>query len=561
MILERRAHHCLETCPPTVPGRRLWWTRPRGRPYPVAMADNRSRDQLAEELKRTQAELATLLQHTADYILVCDHTGSPVLFNEAYRQIMAAAGIEMKLGLRPHTLLPDEEERVWWEGHHTRALSGEAFRVEYCRDFEGRQLHFEFAFNPIRRDGEVVGFTEISRDITARKQMEQEREALLEQLHQSQKMEAVGNLAGGVAHDVNNVLMAIAGLASVLEEDLDPQDPVHRDMVSILEACDRGHDLTRNLLGFARKGKFRTQRISVNRVILESTELLRRTIPKGVELCTELDLDLWEIDGDVGQLNHVLVNLALNAANAMDGKGVIVFSTKNVELSPDEAAAFPGLEPGRHVQLCVKDSGGGMPPDVLKRAFEPFFTTKAQGEGTGLGLSMVYGTVHNHGGSVRLDSAPGRGTTVAILMPAAGEAPPTATSVAEERPLASGSGTVLLVDDEQLVRETGRRMLERLGYEVLVADGGAAALELFGAHQEAIAFVILDLAMPGMDGPEVFHALRRLAPELRVCISSGYFKEEGADSLLDHGAVGFIQKPYRLKALAAAIDQFIGASG
>lgn len=505
-----------------------------------------SPDHLVDELQRAKESLAALLEHTTDFFLVCDAKGSPVLFNEAYRRVMKAAGIEMRVGLRPHTLLPDPEEVAWWEGLHRRVLGGEAFRVEYSREFDGETHHFEFAFNPILRNGEVVGFTEISRDISERKRLELERREILEQLHQSQKMEALGNLAGGVAHDVNNVLTTIAGLASLLLESTAAGDPVRPDLVSILAACDRGHDLTRNLLGLARKDEMQTRRLSANGAVREVVELLGRTLSKGVDLRTDLRADPDEVDADPAQLNQVILNLALNASDAMRGRGALTFATASVERD------------GRPMlRLTVTDSGAGMDAETRARAFEPFFTTKAPGEGTGLGLSMVYGTVTSHGGHVELHSEPGRGTTVEIVLPALARSDAPADPPAA-RPIRHGKGNLLVVDDEPTVRLTSQRMLEKLGYSVLVADSGARALEVLRAHQGKIACVILDVMMPGMNGQETLEALRAIDPAIKVLVSSGYFREELADGLVSRGAVGFLQKPYRLTTLAEELDRALG---
>ena len=506
-----------------------------------------SPDHLVDDLRHAKESLAALLEHTTDFFLVCDATGSPVLFNEAYRRVMKAAGIEMRVGLRPHTLLPDPEEVAWWEGLHRRVLGGEAFRVEYSREFDGQTRHFELAFNPILRDGEVVGFTEISRDISERKRLEQERSAIIEQLHQSQKMEALGNLAGGVAHDVNNVLTSITGLASLLLENTAAGDPVRPDLVSILAACDRGHALTRNLLGFARKGKVQTGRISVNRAVREVVELLGRTLSKGVVLRTDLRADPDEVDGDAAQLNQVILNLALNASDGMQGRGTLTFTTTCAERD------------GRPMlRLAVTDTGAGMDAETRARAFEPFFTTKAPGEGSGLGLFMVYGTVTNHGGQVELHSEPGRGTTVEVLLPALPRSSTRAAAPTAAWAPRHGRGNLLVVDDEPTVRLTSQRMLEKLGYTVLLADSGARALEQLRAHPGKIAGVILDVMMPGMNGQETLEAMRAIEPAIKVLVSSGYFREELADGLVARGAVGFLQKPYRLTTLAEELKKVLG---
>jgi PAS domain S-box-containing protein len=399
----------------------------------------------------------------------------------------------------------------------------------------------------------------IVRDITERRASEQERAALEVQVREAQKMEAIGRLAGGVAHDMNNVLGAIMGFASALEAETNPIGKWYQDVSGILKACRKGRDLTRDLLGFARRGKYVLENVSFNDLVEDVIAILDRIASKKVEFFCHLDKDLPPVEGDFGQLNHALMNLCLNAVDAIEAsgnRGTVFIRTTTEIITAEGAPEFNDIVPGRYVSVEVRDNGIGMDPKIMERALEPFFTTKPQGKGTGLGLAMVYGTVKNHAGGIRLTSEVGKGTTVKICIPVSQAVQ--VKGVAKTRvssPVGSRVGTVLLVDDESMVRSSGKRLLERLGYRVLSAANGAEAVEMFRQNQKEICLVLLDLIMPIMDGEETFIQLRRIDPTVRVLLSSGYTKEEKADGLMNMGAVGFLQKPFDLKTLVQELDK------
>jgi two-component system, cell cycle sensor histidine kinase and response regulator CckA len=393
-----------------------------------------------------------------------------------------------------------------------------------------------------------------ARDLSERRQAEQEKIGLSRRL-ESQKLEAIGNLAGGVAHDINNMLTGIIGLASVLQDDIGGEDPMRADVESILTACYRGRDLTRNLLGFARRGNYRREKLSLNCCVQEVQRLLERTISKKITIKTELAADLVAVEGDPSQINHLLINLALNAVDAMPGYGELTFTTESSVIEASPTSSGHEMKPGRYARLTVADTGVGMDAETIQRAFEPFFTTKPPGRGTGLGLSMVHGTVKSHGGEVILESRTGQGTTVTVLLPAMETPRDTAPASAATRPGFHGSGTVLFVDDEEIVRKNGKRLLEKLGYRVLLAEDGVGALDLYRGQMEGIVLVILDLSMPVLDGEECFNRLKEMNPRASVLLSSGHTKEQMADRLIRLGAVGFLQKPYDLNDLAAELEK------
>ncbi len=416
--------------------------------------------------------------------------------------------------------------------------------IAHLFDLEGRQTVYATA-----------------RDITERRSSDEEKARLEEQLRQSQKMEAVGTLAGGIAHDMNNVLGGIMGLASVLRTEIHPNDPRLIDIEEILTSAKRGRDLTRDLLGFARKGRFIKKRISLNRTVRETVNLLKRTISKKISIDVQPTHRLDDIEGDPSQISHALLNLCLNATEAMEGVNTLTLITENRQLDRAASARYPNLNPGRYVAVTVADTGRGMDGDTRQRIFEPFFTTKAPGEGTGLGMAMVYGTVTNHGGVVTIDSQLGHGTTVTLLLPSAEGTPiaPSRSSIPSSEHEARHEGRkVLLVDDEALIRTAGHRMLKKLGMEVLLAENGMAGVDVYRRHIGEIDLVILDMAMPEMDGTECFRQLVDLDPEVRVLVSSGFARGKDTEELLEQGAVGFLPKPFEMKHLISAIDRAMG---
>lgn len=445
---------------------------------------------------------------------------------------------------------------------------------------EGRKIPVEISTRLFEL-GQQLTVLDIVRDVTERKRSEEEKSKLEEQFREAQKMEAVGRLAGGVAHDMNNVLGAIMGFAAALEQEIEATDEQRSDIRGILEASRKGRDLTRDLLGFARKGKYLKESISFNAMAADIQNILTRTIPKTIVVETDLQTDLKFVEGDSGQLNHAVMNICLNAVDALQGRGVLTLCTRNIPLE-NEDAKFPDLHPGEYVSIQIRDNGQGMEPETLERAFEPFFTTKPQGQGTGLGLAMAYGAVNNHKGRIHIESALGQGTTVTIYLPALSDEdaqnmrrermnsylPPPNITAEKDQPKIQlrpkerkesmeqkTSGTVLLVDDEPMIRNAGKRLLSRLGFRVLLATNGEEAIEQFKNQRDEIKFIVLDLIMPVMNGEEAFSAIHAIDPNARVLLSSGFSKEEKAEELLRLGAAGFIQKPFDLKTLTRELEK------
>jgi two-component system cell cycle sensor histidine kinase/response regulator CckA len=513
-------------------------------------------------LAKQEARYRVLFNSGIDVILVfpLDKGNRPLPFIEVNNRAEELLGYsrEELLEMTVYDLLtPQEIERLIDEIHPLSTDRYFLFETEIKAN--GRlRIPVEISSRLFEFDNQWTMFS-IVRDITERRASEQERAALEVQVREAQKMEAIGRLAGGVAHDMNNVLGAVMGFASALEAETNPSGKWYQDVSGILKACRKGRDLTRDLLGFARRGKYVLENVSFNELVEEVIAILDRIAPKKVEFFCDLEKDLLPVEGDFGQLNHALMNLCLNAVDAIEAAGSrgTVFIRTGTETVDDTCAPdFKDISPGKYAVVEVCDNGIGMDAATLERALEPFFTTKPQGKGTGLGLAMVYGTVKNHAGAIRLTSEPGKGTTVKICVPVSNNVQ--VKGVAKTRassPIGPRMGTVLLVDDESMVRSSGKRLLERLGYRVLSARNGVEALEMFQQHQTEICLVLLDLIMPVMDGEETFIQLRRIDPSVRVLLSSGYTKEEKADGLMNMGAVGFLQKPFDLKTLVQELDK------
>jgi len=373
----------------------------------------------------------------------------------------------------------------------------------------------------------------------------------------SLKMEAVGRLAGGIAHDFNNILTAVQGNAELLK--MGGFSPAERDdMVSqIHEASKRASTLTRQLLDFARKGTFRIITVDTAETIDKTVALLSHSIDKRIRIEVDLQADPRYVLGDPSQIENALVNLGMNASDAMPNGGVLTFATRNVTLDEESCLEYAGeLSAGPYVEISVRDTGSGMDPATRSRVFEPFFTTKEVGQGTGLGLASVYGCVKSHYGNIRVESQPGQGATFRMLLHTAAKASAAAPE-SPERDLVRGTGHILLVDDEGIVRDFAATALRSLGYSVALAADGAEAVEHFSEHRQDIDLVILDLIMPILSGPDTFRELKRIDPDVRVLISSGFSRKEATDTLLDQGALGLLSKPFRIDELSQMVARHI----
>ena len=397
--------------------------------------------------------------------------------------------------------------------------------------------------------GEVKGVIEAAHNITERKRGEQEKRKLEEQLFNSQKMEAIGTLAGGIAHDFNNLLTGILGYTCMMLMKTEKSNPFYEKLKIIEQQVLSGSELTKQLLGFARGGRYDVRPVNVNDLIIKTSEIFGRT-KKEITIHKKLQEDLYTIEADSGQIEQVLLNLYVNAWQAMPAGGELYLESSNVVLDEQESRTC-NAEAGRYVKISVTDTGVGMDSDTQKRIFEPFFTTKGVGKGTGLGLASAYGIIRNHGGIINVYSEKGHGTTFTVSLPASG------AKAAEPKPaeevLLTGEETILVVDDEKVNVEMIKELLEQLGYKILMAQSGKEAVVIYSEHSGEIRLVILDMIMPEMSGKETLIKLMEIDKKIRVLLSSGYSINGEARKILDMGCKGFIQKPFRIEELSEKI--------
>jgi PAS domain S-box-containing protein len=391
-------------------------------------------------------------------------------------------------------------------------------------------------------------------DIQQRKETEEERGKLQERLFQAQKMEALGSLAGGIAHDFNNLLGVILGFASIVRLRLAPSDPLLEFVKMIEQSAERGADLARQLLGLGRQGKCESVPIRVGDVLGRVVKIITRTFDRCIQVQTRTESGTLWVDANLGQLEQAILNLCINARDAMPEGGVLALESSRVTLGEGDSSRPSHCLPGNYARITVRDTGVGIAPQVLGRIFDPFFTTKELGRGSGLGLSMVYGMASGAGGFVRVESEVGLGSAFSIHLPLKGP-PVERTVAARSSVLEAGTGTVLVVDDEPMVLAFVEEALKKLGYTVLTAVDGQQACEVYSSHANQIDMVLLDMVMPGTTGLEVCRRLRGIHPKVKVILSSGYSSGDVAREARLAGAIGFIGKPYSLEELSRALHR------
>jgi PAS domain S-box-containing protein len=502
------------------------------------------------DIRRTEADLLrfkTVFDAANVGAAIADLQGNLVYVNECFAAAHGFAAAELtgqslyrlhtqeQLGLVIHLL-----EQLRTEGRFAAQEVG-----HLCRD--GTVCPMLMTGTLIRdTSGAPLCYAATAIDITERKRTE-------ESLHQAEKMNAIGRLAGGVAHDFNNQLTGVLGYADILADRL--ADPtLQRYARNIGTAARRAADLTQQLLAFSRKGKYLNVPVDVHKLIAEAVTLLERSIDKRIVIRQQLEAHPSTVLGDPTQLQTALLNLAINARDAMPHGGILTFATAVVILPPDGAA--PEQPGGPHLSIRISDTGCGMEPEALRHAFEPFFTTKGPGKGTGLGLAAVHGTVRSHRGRIAVASAVGQGTSFSLAIPLPEGEP--ATDAETAQPPVRGSAHILVVDDEEMVRALAADMLGSLGHSVTVCADGELALSAFRSAPDAFDLVVLDLVMPRMSGREVFAALRSIDPRVKVILASGYSIQGEAQGVLDDGAIAFIQKPFSLSELSRTVAAALG---
>jgi PAS domain S-box-containing protein len=500
---------------------------------------------LYEKSRRSEELYRSLLNSSPDAIAIYDLQGYTQYISPMFSNIFGWRIEELEGRRIP--FVPDSEVEA-----SMRVIRSLLENGTPCQGFEtqrltrdGRLLDVSISASRYNdHQGRPAGMLVILRNISERKQLEA-------QIYHSQRMEAIGTLAGGIAHDFNNLLMGIQGRTSLMLLECDPLLPHCEHLKGIEEYVQRATDLTRQLLGFARGGKYEVKPTNINQIVHHSSEMFGRT-QKEILVHTEYQQDIWAVEVDRSQIEQVLLNLYVNAWQAMPEGGSLYLKTENIVLNDHFVHAY-GVETGPYVKISVRDTGHGMDETVRRRVFDPFFTTKEMGRGTGLGLASAYGIVRNHGGIITVDSRKGHGATFSIYLQASEK--PFAQDGRPTQSILEGEGTVLLVDDEELVLDVGRQMLEGLGYTVLTAEGGQEAIDVYAHFHEQIDLVVLDMVMPDLSGGDTFNRLKEIDPAVVVLLSSGYSIDGQAQEILNRGCNGFIQKPFTLKRLSRKLQE------
>ncbi|OGV53955.1 MAG: hypothetical protein A2X45_21535 [Lentisphaerae bacterium GWF2_50_93] len=509
--------------------------------------DITERKRAEESLYRSEQEYRTLADNLPDVIARFDRQFRHVYVN---RHIESVTKLHVSdfIGRTNRDLKMPEDLVSLWEQSIRRVFdTGQIARIEFDVPSTSGIMSFESRLVPeFSSDGTVKSVMSIARDITERKHLE-------ERLRQSEKMEAIGQLAGGIAHDFNNQLAGIMGYAEMLVARLDDKN-LREYAENIFRASRRAADLTRNMLAFSRKGKYLTVPVNVHTLIEEVISILTHSIDKKIEIKRKLSASPAMINGDPTQLQNALLNLAINARDAISGQGEIIFITENISMNEvfDNEDVKNTIK-GPYMKICVSDNGVGMDKDTINHIFEPFYTTKDIGKGTGMGLASVYGTVKNHNGVVKVDSKPGKGSVFSLYFPVLEDA--VANEEVKSESVKNLHGLrILLVEDEQIVSDMVASMLRSLGHKVIACYDGIEAVEFYRKSSKSIDIVILDMVMPKMSGKEAFITLKDINPGIRVILSSGYSIDGDAQSIIDAGAKAFIQKPFNMKDLSKCIE-------
>ena len=499
---------------------------------------------MADELYHLKSYLANIINSMPSILISVDKNGTVTQWNKQAEDVTGIS-VENATGRSVTEVYPRLTEYLDKidESIRERKIVAEKNRAHQT----GKGVRYEdITVYPLVTNGAtgaVIRIDDVTREYT-----------LEEQLNQSRKMDAVGQLAGGVAHDFNNMLAGIMGAAEILNIINANDEKSLKYTEIIIKSSQRAAGLISKLLDFSRKSNIEKKSLNVHKTINDTVEILERSIDKRIKIITDIKATYYNIMGDESQLHNAILNMGINSAHAMPNGGQLTFSTENVFLDKKycDHSSF-NIIPGNYIVIEVRDTGTGIPSDIMHKIFEPFFTTKKQGEGTGLGLAAVYGIVKEHFGALSVYSEVDRGTVFHLYLPLSNES----NIHLEEKPLEHGQGLILLTDDEEIIRLTSQEILESLGYRVITAENGVQAVEQFTANKDSIDLVILDMMMPEMNGREAFHEIKKIRPDAKIIISSGFSKNEELNELYAHGLNDFVKKPFRIEELSAVVKKWI----
>jgi len=512
-------------------------------------------------LQESQRLLSGLLYQSPVSTLVLDKAGCGVMCNDACRRLFS---LPREIPPTKYNIREDKQLAAKGFAEIVDRVFKKGENAEFTTDYDIRHMgepaqeerddrYLRFYLFPIRNDdGAMVNVVVQHDDVTERRKAENEREKLQTQLLHAQKMEAIGNLAGGIAHDFNNLLSAVLGAASLLKIGVRKNLPYYSEVETIEAAATQAAELTRRLLSFAKGEQMQVAALNLNEVVDRAAQLASHSMSSDIRVEIDLEPGIWTVKGDADQIEQCLVNLCMNARDAMAQGGVLTISTRNLKCDDSIRGEIPELKRDYYAILTVRDTGKGMDENTKRHIFEPFYTTKPPGKGTGLGLSMIYTIMTRHDGHIGVESSPGNGATFELFLPATPESalltPPKPVTA-----IPSGTETILVVDDEDRVRDTIRRMLEKLGYTVLAAQSIESAMDAYRSESEKVKLIILDMQMPGGGAAKAFGEFRGINPSAPVLLTSGYTVDKAARDMVAQGALGFLQKPFQLLILAEKV--------
>jgi PAS domain S-box-containing protein len=502
------------------------------------------------DIKETEEKYRILFEEVKDVVFSCKTDGSFLYINPAGVELFEFPSMEalLQANLR-NDMFSDESTYVRFSDDLMTNGFIRNFELN-LKNFRGKEINVMVSANVIHDpSGRITAYRGIMKDITEQRQLQQ-------QLIQAQKMESIGTLAGGVAHDFNNIMCAILGYASIMKMNMETDHPFFNYLNTIESSANRAAQLTNQLLAFARTGKHNVKVLDINAIITETVNLIKETFDRSIIIECDLEEDPPLIEGDANQIQQIVINLCVNARDAMPDGGTLTIRTDAASITQEYTDSHLGSKTGDYMRLTVTDTGIGIDKSIIQRIFDPFFTTKGPGEGTGLGLSVVYGVVKNHGGYIDTRSKAGKGTTFAIFFPVVTGVKIEEEKKTDEAPTGNGE-LILVIDDEETVRDLVRDILEKNGYRTILAADGKEGVALFRTHHQDIALVIIDMIMPKLGGLETFELLRETAPEVKTVLSTGYNHSEKVQEILDSGVMDFIKKPYKVHELLLHIRRVL----